>query len=40
VFEMQNDEYFVCSERSAKNMAFQEMTKEFGQYPMLAKVSG
>ena len=26
--EMQNDEVFICSERSANNMSFQKMTKE------------
>lgn len=25
--EMQNDEVFICSERSAKNMAYQGLTK-------------
>jgi leucyl-tRNA synthetase len=40
VFAMKNDEYFICSERSARNMAFQEMTKEDHQYPILAKISG
>lgn len=40
VFEMKNDEYFVCSQRSARNLAFQEMTKEFGKYPCLHNVKG
>lgn len=40
VFEMINDEFFICSERSARNLAYQEMTKEWGKYPILAKVSG
>ena len=40
VFEMKNDEYFVCSQRSARNLAFQEMTKEFGKYPCLHPVKG
>lgn len=26
--EMKNDEIFICSERSAQNMAFQRLTKE------------
>jgi leucyl-tRNA synthetase len=25
--EMKNDEVFICSERSARNMAYQSMTK-------------
>jgi leucyl-tRNA synthetase len=40
VFEMKNDEYYICSERSARNMAYQDLTKEFGKYPVLAKVTG
>ena len=28
VFLMKNDEIFICSERSAKNMAYQDLTKE------------
>lgn len=28
VFEMLNDELFICSERSALNMAYQDLTKE------------
>ena len=40
VFEMINDEYFICSLRSARNMAFQNMTKEHGKYPALEKVTG
>ena len=37
---MVNDEYFVCAHRSAKNLAFQEMTKEHGKYPCLHTVKG
>jgi len=40
VFEMVNDEYFICSQRSARNMAFQELTKEPKKYPCLHKVMG
>jgi leucyl-tRNA synthetase len=40
VFEMKNNEFFICSERAARNMAFQELTKEVGKYPILAKVTG
>jgi leucyl-tRNA synthetase len=40
VFEMKNDEYFICSHRAARNLAYQEMTKEFGKYPCLADVKG
>ena len=40
LYEMKNDEYFICSHRSARNLAFQEMTKEFGKYPCLANVKG
>ena len=37
---MKNDEFFVMSERAARNMAFQELTKEDTKYPCLAKVVG
>jgi leucyl-tRNA synthetase len=40
VYEMVNNEYFIISERAARNFAFQEMTKEYGKYPCLAKVTG
>jgi len=40
VFEMKNNEYFICSERSVKNMAYQDLTLEFGKYQKLATVTG
>lgn len=40
LYQMINDEYFICSERAAKNFAYQEMTQEFGKYTCLAKVTG
>ena len=40
VYEMINDEYFVISERAARNFAFQEMTKENRKFPKLATVTG
>ena len=40
VYEMINDEYFVISERAARNFAFQEMTKELRKFPKLATVTG
>ena len=40
VYEMINDEYFVMSERAARNFAFQEMTKVERQFPRLASVTG
>mmetsp|Transcript_3412 Transcript_3412/g.5764 ORF Transcript_3412/g.5764 Transcript_3412/m.5764 type:complete len:884 (-) Transcript_3412:170-2821(-) len=40
LYEMKDNEYFVCSERAARNFAFQEMTPEFGKYESLAKVTG
>lgn len=40
LYEMQNDEYFIVSERAARNFAFQEVTKEYGKYPRLATVTG
>lgn len=32
---MKNDEYFVISERAARNFAYQEATKVYGEYPCL-----
>jgi leucyl-tRNA synthetase len=32
VFEMKNGEYYICSERSARNMAYQDLTPHFGKY--------
>jgi leucyl-tRNA synthetase len=40
VYEMINNEYFVISERAARNFAFQDLTVEYGKYPCLAKVTG
>lgn len=40
VFEMLNNEFYICTERSARNMAYQELTKEACKYPILAKVKG
>lgn len=37
---MINNEYFVCAPRSAKNLAYQEMTKEHGKSPCLHTVKG
>lgn len=37
---MKNNEFYVMSERAARNMAFQELTKEDTKYPCLAKVTG
>lgn len=40
LFEMKNGDFFVMTERAAKNMAYQEMTKEDTKYPCLAKITG
>lgn len=40
LFEMKNDEFFVMSKRAARNMAFQELTKDDTKYPVLATVTG
>jgi leucyl-tRNA synthetase len=40
LYEMVNDEYFIVSERAARNFAFQDVTKEYGKYPRLATVTG
>ena len=38
--EMKNDEVFICSERSANNMAFQGLTKEDEKVSILDKFKG
>ena len=40
VFEMINDEYFICSERAALNLAYQEFTKEEKKLIKVIDVSG
>ena len=40
VFEMIDDEYFICSERSVKNMSYQGLTKEEGKWTKVADVVG
>ena len=40
VYEMPNDEYFVCSERSMKNMAYQDLTLEYGKWNEVATIRG
>jgi leucyl-tRNA synthetase len=40
LFEMKNDELFVISERAAKNMAYQELTKEDTKFPNLCPIKG
>jgi len=39
-YEMQNDEIFICSERSARNMAYQGLTKEPEKFPALLQIEG
>lgn len=34
------NEYFICSERSMKGMAYQDLTKEYGKYNKVAEISG
>ena len=38
--EMKNNSIFICCERSARNMAFQDMTPEYGKFTVLAKFKG
>lgn len=40
VFETADNEYYICTKRAARNMSFQEMTKEYGKYEILADISG
>jgi len=39
-YEMKNGDVFICSERSANNMAFQELTAEFGKVKLLKTIKG
>lgn len=38
--EMKNDEVFICSERSARNMAYQGLTKEDEKVEIIARFKG
>jgi leucyl-tRNA synthetase len=40
IFKMPGDDYYVCSERSMKNMAYQDLTHEFGKYDQVGKIKG
>lgn len=40
VFETVENEYYICTRRAARNMSFQEFTKENGRYDVLAEVTG
>ena len=39
-FEMKGGDVFICSERSMRNMAYQDLTAEFGKYVKLIDVPG
>lgn len=40
IFKMPGDEYFICSERSMKNMAYQDLTHKFAEYDQVGKIKG
>ena len=40
VFKMKNGELFICSERSALNIAYQKMTSKFGEIFKILEISG
>ena len=40
LYEVKGDEFFVMSERAARNMAFQELMKEDTKYPCLQTIMG
>lgn len=40
IFEMKNDEYFVCSDRSALNMAYQGLTKVEEKVEKVGEING
>lgn len=39
-FETKFDEIFICTRRSATNMAYQEFTNEIGTYKVLVELAG
>lgn len=39
-YEMKDDEVFICSERSARNMAYQDLTKEPHKISCLVEIEG
>ncbi|XP_072383569.1 leucine--tRNA ligase, cytoplasmic [Diabrotica undecimpunctata] len=39
-FETKNNEIFVCTPRAARNMAFQEFTKEQGKFDIVVELTG
>jgi len=39
-YEMKNDEIFICSERAARGMAYQDLTKEHGKMAKVCDVNG
>ncbi|EAS06110.2 cytoplasmic leucyl-tRNA synthetase (macronuclear) [Tetrahymena thermophila SB210] len=39
-FEVTNDEVFIVAERAAKNMAYQDLTKEYGKYVKIMDIKG
>jgi len=39
-FEVSDKEVFICTERSARNLAFQDFSKEFGKVSCLLKIKG
>eukprot|EP00924_Labyrinthula_sp_SR-Ha-C_P013444 snap_masked-scaffold_5-processed-gene-2.29-mRNA-1 protein AED:0.33 eAED:0.33 QI:112/1/1/1/1/1/3/45/540 len=38
--KMKTDEIFICSEHSARNMSYQDLTPEFGKFEVIAKFKG
>lgn len=40
VFETVDNEYFICTKRAARNMSYQEFTRENGKYEPLAEIQG
>lgn len=40
LYRMHNDELWVCSHASARNMAYQYLTKEFGKPELVREIKG
>jgi leucyl-tRNA synthetase len=40
LFDVGNDQYYICTERAFKNMSFQDLTPKHGYYKPVAEISG
>jgi len=40
LYKMKDGEYFICTEKAARNFAYQEVTEKFGEYECIARFKG